>query len=460
MIKKLLLIIIITFSQATIAQSNDVLAKSYFLKVQENYSNGKNDLALKNLNKCLEILGSTNPKIEAMYVRLENDPVKRQNHLKKYFELADEEHSDQIEMIELSASVASRAEKLKAAITTKIAENISRNWEKEGPIQVWNHYYNKNKELAFQHKFIADSPFEDGIAIVFNNSGRKSRALINTKGEIISNIYSYIVKIKNGFYKCRLSSYDYGLLNRTGELISSYYENIIPIKESNLFRVNNKNDEHTLQDEYGIIDQEGKIIAETKYKEFSYFKEGLLALNPRHYYKDENAFYINKEGKKIITMPPESQGNQFNDGIAKVYNPKGSYFINKKGDKISDKVFKTASAFSEGMAFVKLNGQFYTINKHGYLTALPKALSKYEYIGALSGGVAKAVYSYRDNKGNELVTKKGTIIYTPNNIKSISNTIEKGVFIATLNNKNKVLINNKGGIIFLGFITFLLDTSL
>ena len=46
------------------------MAKSYFLKAQQAYSEGNIATAMTNLDKTVENLGDTNAKIESVYVKI------------------------------------------------------------------------------------------------------------------------------------------------------------------------------------------------------------------------------------------------------------------------------------------------------------------------------------------------------------------------------------------------------
>ncbi|HBY66893.1 MAG TPA: hypothetical protein DEG69_03450 [Flavobacteriaceae bacterium] len=99
--------------QSNYAQSDEVLAKSYFLKAQEAYSEGNNATALKQLDKTLEYLGTTNAKIEALYVKVSinrTNYIVAECHLNTYFEIADESHSDYIQMLGFVAKVKEEKE--------------------------------------------------------------------------------------------------------------------------------------------------------------------------------------------------------------------------------------------------------------------------------------------------------------------------------------------------------------
>jgi hypothetical protein len=109
---------------STYAQSDAVLAKSYFLKAQEAYSNGDNSTAMERLDQTLEYLGSTNAKIEALYVKIalsQKDYETAGEHLSNYFEKADESRSDYMEMLGYVADIEEKR---------RIAEEKSRSKQK------------------------------------------------------------------------------------------------------------------------------------------------------------------------------------------------------------------------------------------------------------------------------------------------------------------------------------------
>jgi hypothetical protein len=135
------LLILMFGLQDSYAQSDAILAKSYFLKAQQAYSAGNNTNALENLNKTLEYIGATNAKIEALYVKIsisKSNYIAAENHLNTYFEIADETRSDYMEMLSLVADVK---EKVKILKEKAEAERIA----KENKLQ-------EAKEKAFKEK--------------------------------------------------------------------------------------------------------------------------------------------------------------------------------------------------------------------------------------------------------------------------------------------------------------------
>ena len=100
-------------TQLTYAQSKEVMAKSYFLKAQQSYSEGNIATAMTNLDKTVENLGVTNAKIESVYVKIQvanNNYLSAKKHLNNYFDNASESHSDYMEMLSLVADVNEKIE--------------------------------------------------------------------------------------------------------------------------------------------------------------------------------------------------------------------------------------------------------------------------------------------------------------------------------------------------------------
>lgn len=105
-----LLTIIVFFISTTAVQSQDseTLARTYFLKAQEAYGNANTTEAHNKLKEVIKLLGNTNAKIESLQVKigmLEKDYQFARNHLNKYFELANKDHSDYLEMTEISVDI-------------------------------------------------------------------------------------------------------------------------------------------------------------------------------------------------------------------------------------------------------------------------------------------------------------------------------------------------------------------
>ncbi|WP_424989150.1 hypothetical protein [Flagellimonas sp.] len=107
------------------AQSDNEVAISYFIKAEKAYSNFKNNDAIINLDKVVEYLGNTNPKVEALYVKAykgKKDYKNAKDHLSRYFEIADNTQSSYQEMLEQIAEIDGILAAKKAKVAKWAAE--------------------------------------------------------------------------------------------------------------------------------------------------------------------------------------------------------------------------------------------------------------------------------------------------------------------------------------------------
>jgi len=109
-------VLLLLFALPAATQSNDVLAKSFYLKAEKNFKIKQYTYVIDNLDKVVEYLGNTNPKVEVLYVKTylkRKDYQRTDLHLKKYFEMADEGQDDYMKMLEYVAEVKEKLEAFK-----------------------------------------------------------------------------------------------------------------------------------------------------------------------------------------------------------------------------------------------------------------------------------------------------------------------------------------------------------
>lgn len=109
-------VLLLLFALPVATQSNDVLAKSFYLKAEKNFKNKQYAYVIDNLDKVVEYLGNTNPKVEVLYVKTylkRKDYQRTDLHLKKYFEMADQGQKDYMKMLEYVAEVKEKLEAFK-----------------------------------------------------------------------------------------------------------------------------------------------------------------------------------------------------------------------------------------------------------------------------------------------------------------------------------------------------------
>lgn len=347
------LFILLSIGLNSHAQSNDVLAKSYFLKAQENYSEGNNASALVNLDKTLKYLGSTNAKIESLYVKImlnRKDYMAADYHLKTYFELADESRSDYIEMLNHLPEVK---EKVKTFLSNIEIENLNFN---DGLAKVRMRAYgreafiNKTREVVIPAKYNygETGSFSEGLVRVNLNGW----GFIDQTGKVVApNKYRDAKDFSNGFASVKLNG-KWGFIDKTGKEVTSLkYDRVWYFSES-LASVK-------LDGKWGFIDKTGKEVIPLKYDVAGDFSEGLASVK-----LNEKWGFIDNTGKEVLSYKYDYAGS-FSEGLAAVELNGKWGFINKTGKEVIILKYNSVRSFSEGLAAVNLNGKYGFIDKTG-----------------------------------------------------------------------------------------------
>jgi len=112
------------------AQSKEIMAKAYFLKAQDAYGEGDYQLAVNKLEQVVEMLESTNPRIE--YLRTQcyyeiGHTEAAQKALNTYFELASDGDPNYSTMLRMIDKINEKGESLKREKALQEMEN--RAWE-------------------------------------------------------------------------------------------------------------------------------------------------------------------------------------------------------------------------------------------------------------------------------------------------------------------------------------------
>jgi hypothetical protein len=296
----LLMIVSIGLS-TSLAQSDEILAKSYFLKAQEAYGAGENRNALENLEKTVQFLGTTNAKIEALFVKVAlnlEDYINAEKHLSTYFEVASSDHSAYQSM--LSSLVDVKENKKKTLENLEYYEGLAR-------IKLNGKYgfYDKDQNLVIPAEYDFATTFTDGYSEVrqdkkygyidktgkvivpikyddiinYNQALQKGEAvkvelndkkgLISIRGEIVSPKYDAIASFANGLAKVELNGKS-GFIDQSGRVVipikyqSAYGPDKFGLIEVMLEKRDGVNDSNDKQ-KYGAIDKAGTIIIPLKY---------------------------------------------------------------------------------------------------------------------------------------------------------------------------------------------------
>lgn len=229
-------------------------------------------------------------------------------------------------------------------------------------------YIDKNNNLVIPYKFDYAYDFKDSIAKVNINN---KWAYINTKGELITDLFDEISNLEQGLAIVRQGN-KYALLDINKKTLSQWYDRIYPFRD-NVARV-----EHN--GKYNFINKQGKLISNIWFEDADDFNEGLAKI------KLSNKWgFINSSGK-IIVKPHYDWASSLVNGIAKV-SKNGKYtLINNKGEQITqwfDRIF----FFSDGMSVVAKNGKWGYIDINGHIV-IPL---EYDRAYAFSNGKAMVI---------------------------------------------------------------------
>lgn len=129
---------------------------------------------------------------------------------------------------------------------------------------------------------------------------------------------------------------------------------------------------------HGFVDKLGNEVIPLKYLHVSNFSEGVARVRQEMIYRDDSYTprltlkdeysYIDKLGNgAILTKPFYVYIGDFHEGLTIVKSTKTrkTGFINKLGDEVIKCKYDSVKNFFEGLAEVKLNGNYGLINKSG-----------------------------------------------------------------------------------------------
>jgi len=244
--------------------------------------------------------------------------------------------------------------------------------------------------------------------IYVSENGKKK--FINIKGE---NIFNDTIKnTNNGIYNSTAvytNNDKFGLININGKIITKLiYDVIFGDKDSKNWIVEKNN-------KFGVISSNGREIIPLIYDEINYlvsekdpiplkmkgkfgyiydskeiipfiydealpFKNGIARVK-----KDNKYHYINIQNKVICSFDHQGGWNgkdYFSNGLS-LFKFDGKYgYINKKGDVVIEPIYQSANNFKEGIALIEKDGLFGFINAKGKIV-IP---IKYEILSDVYNG--------------------------------------------------------------------------
>jgi hypothetical protein len=213
-------------------------------------------------------------------------------------------------------------------------------------------FINRKGLLAInpQYEYVED--FHNGQAIVKMNG---KYGVINLNNEfVIKPEYDHIEFLRNAdnkFYAVYLNTPRYGVIDDNGRIMATMkYENIGNEREGLfIFRSGKK---------FGYINPDGTIAISAEYDKVKDFSEGLAAV-----LKDKKWGYIDHSGIFVIEPAFYSAGN-FHNGLAPISAHKGNGYVNKKGEVQYSKYSKCFE-YDKGLAKVRMKGKFGFIDDKG-----------------------------------------------------------------------------------------------
>lgn len=348
-------------------------------------------------------------------------------------------------------------------------------------------FINKENTNPFDQFFTDAYTFKNGIAPV--KHGNKW-CFINRQGQIISPIYDEINEISDNFYTVKLNG-KYGALNNFGQvIIEPRFEQLGDFKNGfAYYRSDNKSgfvskDGYVHKAEfdwlsdfgadkiavvkkvnsYGLVNESGKIILETKYDQVLKTNNGIfiVVLNnlygfysgngcflsevrydflkekPADFYTNGQVFKLIKKGEQALMDANGRTSIDFGvydeinfayDGLIRVKKKNKYAYADRKLNLVIPYKYSQAGDFNDSCALVQLKDKFILLNTQG------------KELFSSPGEIQKISTHYYQVNGEsaQLINNKGELVFS--DISDIQ-SIKGGVFIITLNNGTIKLLHD------------------
>ena len=235
-----------------------------------------------------------------------------------------------------------------------------------------------NEKLFVNAKYNHCEAFHDGCAIAVQTENNKIRyGLINTKSEdILPPIFQWLKLSDNGLYKFKMNE-KYGFVDNNGKIVISNKYHRIGKFEDDLAVVTVKMEANGYGKGsclYGFIDNRGKEILPSVYEYMGKKSEGKVVLMKNNIWgifdiktKEKrtvlNADYIGicKEGICRFNV-----GGTFDKSTSKITGGTWGY-ITPKGQILISPIYENVLGFSDGIAAIKQNGKWGFIDINGVI---------------------------------------------------------------------------------------------
>lgn len=271
----------------------------------------------------------------------------------------------------------------------QVKGKVSENWK----------YANLKGEIIINNDFPVSFEFsEDGVALVYYPK-KNAHYIINLKGEIINTDHpdfdpkstgSYSSGFSNGLLVSRIEE-KYGALNTEGKLV-------IAAKYDNLSDFNNDYAIGRIDKTFYVVDKTGNeiLVKEPEIVDIKHFSEGLAPFRSIIGLKG----FIGTDGK--ITIPAIfSDVGYFSSGLAwgRVLDNIG--FIDHNGKWVIAPEFESAKNFDElsGLALVKSEKQRFYVDKNGEIVSFKNIKIQNSFKEGLAIGRKNSYYGFYNNRG-------------------------------------------------------------
>ena len=218
-------------------------------------------------------------------------------------------------------------------------------------------FINNNGEEIISIIYDQVDDFSDGFAGVELN---KKWGFIDYKGKlVIPTIYDSTSEFKNGLVKVSINN-KWGVVNKKGEIIIPIiFEDITEGQDYLNYSSHIVSYSVTLNKKIGFINRFGKSISLIKYDEVFHLSDNISLVISNQKYG-----LINREsGFETVSLENDFIYPEINEGLIRVIRNGKKGFVDLNGKIIIPIIYDEINKFSEGLAAVVLNNEFFFINK-------------------------------------------------------------------------------------------------
>jgi hypothetical protein len=350
--------------------------------------------------------------------------------------------------------------KLKLIIVVIFYTSILYGQEESWPVQTKTGYglINKNGVLLNNPCYSYISEFRDSLAFFKDAFGS---GFMDFKGEVVFRT-DYLVSFFSEDLASVMLNGNTCFIDKKGKIvIKPKYNNYIVGCQTSCFSRFSEGlapiviTESNQDDWYNFIyiNKLGLMVFNKSFKYAQNFSQGLAFVR----FNDNKCGYIDSKGKLVIQLKNVQSGFEFSDGFALINDSTSHsyFFINKKGQRLSDTDFKNADSFSDGMAKVTFDKNW--PQKWGYINTKGELVIKPHFIegsrfsnGLASVRIIDSICEKRVYLRTYIINNLGEIKYGPflnTYIQEFKNGIAYGINTLSNDCDENFLMDLKGTII-------------